>query len=212
MLVLLGVAAIWPELLSIGVRRFVWPLGAADWPRNVNIQPLSRDLVVAAGESVDVRMRLNRGWTDDLRAWVIWQENGQPPRRELMSPSGDRGYSQTNASVRGDLTYWVEAGDDSTAAYPGHVHIVQRPAVTHATARIQPPPYAAVVGSSVQSLQDGRAVALPGSEATVEIGVTKPIGRDGQGRALMQLRETGGETHSFVPMDGTLKQIGRAHV
>ena len=64
-----------PSWARTGAYRYLYPLGAIEWPRNVSIVPLTGTEVVALGESVTVRMRIERGWHERLRAVVRLRES-----------------------------------------------------------------------------------------------------------------------------------------
>ena len=72
--VLTGILLFFPAWARTGLYRYVDPLGPVEWPRTVQIAPLSFDQAVAVGESATLGMRIVRGLTDTLRGVVQLRE------------------------------------------------------------------------------------------------------------------------------------------
>ena len=104
-----------PDWVRTGLYRYIDPFGAVEWPRRVEIVPLTAAESVAMGESVTVRMAVQRGLHDRLRAIVQLREpNGEVSVRTAQRDS-DSTFFATIDAVTSDLEYWFEAGDASTA-------------------------------------------------------------------------------------------------
>ncbi|MCH8052827.1 MAG: hypothetical protein IH895_02095, partial [Planctomycetes bacterium] len=69
-------AAVGSPWLSTGVQRFLLPFAPTQWPRTVQIQPLTEDLLIASGESVVVSMEVTKGQSDSLRAYLFMSTAG----------------------------------------------------------------------------------------------------------------------------------------
>lgn len=186
-----------PALLSIGIPRFIVPFSPVDWPHRVEIEPLTGDRVIAIGEPLTVNMRVVRGWSPRLRAWVVWQEEGQPLRHELMSAGEPGAYSQSWRRVHRSATYWFVAGDDSTRDRPGRVRVVEAPTLEEATVEFEPPAYAASLGILSVPLESAQISVLEGSRAVVELRSSKPVGQDPGGADRVRLVADDGTVAPF---------------
>ena len=82
----------------------------------------------------------------------------------------------------GDLVYWFEAGDASTADAPCRVTVVKPPAVLEAGGRVVAPAYAQPRAPEELDLAGGDVRAVVGSTLTVSVRSSKPVGIDGEGR------------------------------
>ena len=74
MIVLAVVGSNW---ISTGAYRFLLPFAPIQWPRTVQIQPLTEDLLIASGESVVVSMEVTKGQSDSLRAYLFMSTAGR---------------------------------------------------------------------------------------------------------------------------------------
>lgn len=191
----------WPPFVAVGLARYAWPWGSADWPRRVQIEPITGDVIAAAGEPITVQMKVTRGGSPRLRAWAAWREKGKPVRRELMSPDADNAYSLTLDRAPSDGTYWFEAGDDTTEDRAARVRTAARPAVVRARIRFSPPRYAASLGEAVESLESGRTEGLEGSVARAEFELSKPVSRGDKGRPAVALATLAGESIALAADD-----------
>lgn len=189
-----------PALLSTGIPRFIIPFSPVEWAHRVQIEPLTGDRVIAVGEPLTVNMRVVRGWSPRLRAWVVWKEEGQPLRHELMSAGEPGAYSQSWRRVHRSATYWFLAGDDSTRDRPGRVRVVEAPVLEEAAMTLVPPTYAASLGTARRPLESGQISVLEGSRAVVELRSSKPIGQDPDGADRARLVADDGTTQPFEPV------------
>lgn len=203
---LFGVMAIAPDWTRTGLERYVDPLGTTEWPRTVLIKPLTSDLVAAVGDSQTIRMTVSRGMSESLRAVVYLREAGDRPTALAMRREPDGTFAATIDALTRDLDYWFEAGDDSTAKYPFHIRIVERPAVLEVRARIEPPAYADAIPERSADLSGGPVTAISGSTAHIEVRSSKPFTSNSDGR-VSQLRLGDGQT---VPLEAADDQQTRA--
>lgn len=177
---LIAIAGAAPHWVRAGASRYLDPFGATEWPREVSIVPLTGDLRAAIGESVTVRMMVQRGWHEALRSLVYIREADAAPVPLAMRHDGDRGFSATVDSVTRELTYWFEAGDDTTKKRPYVIRVFPRPEIAEATARIEAPHYALGVPPRTHDFSDGPAVATIGETVTFVVRSTKPCPTPGE--------------------------------
>ncbi len=214
LLVLVGAMFVAPTWVRTGVERYAYPFSDTEWPRRTSIVPLTSRQTVALGESITVRMRVDRGLHDSLRGVVHLRERDGRENVLAMQRQRDGTFYTTIDAVTDDLTYWFEAGDASTRRTPGTLRVVRRPEVVEALATIEPPPYAAGVAARVRDLADGPIRAPLGGFVTVAIRSSKPIPispvqeGDGAGSPVGLLTE-GGE---FLEFDRTLDDPRRLTV
>jgi hypothetical protein len=174
-LLLMGLAWVAPDWPRTGLYRYLYPLGAVEWPRDVEIAPITVGDVVPFGESYTVRMRVTRGLTEELRGVVRVEEADGQQSALAMRRSADGTFESTIDSVTGDLTYWFEAGDDSTVAAPYTLRAVRRPEVMEAVVSVHAPAYAGDRPPRQQDLRDGPIAAPLASEVVVDVQFSKPL-------------------------------------
>lgn len=173
-LVLLAAAA--PAWVHTGWQRYTAPLGPTEWPRTVEIEPLTGDLKVALGESAAIRMRVRRGLTETLRGVLRLQDAGGPLVPLVMQRVGEDGeFHATVDAIGRDLKYWFEAGDDSTESSPRWIRAVPRPEVLECLLTVEPPPYALGQRPRTHDLKSGAARAPVGGFVTVAVRASKPL-------------------------------------
>lgn len=182
------VAAV-PDWVSIGLKRYLQPLGPTEWPRSVAIRPISGDLTVPVGDSVTVRMEVDRGLHDALRAVLCLRDESGQVSRLAMHRDADETFYFTVDSVTVDLAYWFEAGDDSTERAPAAIRTVRRPEVSEAVVTVRPPAYAATRTARVHDLNGGPVKAPIGGMAEIAIRSTKPIPREDAAAARLRLAD-----------------------
>ena len=167
--------------LAIIAARLVTPFAAPAWPKRVRIELASNvPTRVAAGQKIDVRMSLARGFKPSLKPILYYQlDNG--PVQQLFMAHGDGTAFGSSLDARlepgqsgGTMRVWVEAGDDKQELPP--VAIVPRLTIRSITARITPPAYAKNRPTQTQDLATGPAVAAEGSGIAIEVGFNKPLG------------------------------------
>ncbi len=163
-----------PGWMRTGLSRYLDPLGGVEWPTVVALVPESGDLRVPLGESATVRMQVVRGLSPTLRGVVHVMDADGHRSRLTMSRDGDGFFAEIDG-ITSDLEYWFEAGDAHTRSAPGHIAVVQRPAVASALVRIYPPAYAADRPVVEQPLTAAPIEATIGSRMEFDIVSTKPV-------------------------------------
>ncbi|MCH8241715.1 MAG: hypothetical protein IH897_03765 [Planctomycetes bacterium] len=196
-LLLLSVSALGAVLMTApnwartGLYRYIHPFGAIEWPRVVQIVPMTDSEAVAMGESVTVRMAVERGMRENLRAFVhVRGPDGEVVRLAAQRDVDDTFFTIIDA-VTTDLEYWFEAGDADTASHPFTIRVVRRPEVVAALAEVAPPAYADWQTHSTHALTEGPVNAPVGGRVKITIRASKPIPR-GASRARGGLRFTNG--------------------
>ncbi|UCE60291.1 MAG: hypothetical protein JSU63_00790 [Phycisphaerales bacterium] len=175
---LAGVLFSQPGWLQTGFYRYVYPFGEIEWPRNVQILPLTAMQTVALGESVSVRMEIGRGLHDDLRGIVYLRSRNGSVASLAMQRDRDGSFYAAIDTVTEDLDYWFEAGDATTERNPFTIRVVRRPAVVEALATVEPPPYASSHPVVTQDLADSSVEAVIGGYVTVGVLASKAIPSD----------------------------------
>ena len=189
--VLSTVLLVSPGWARVGLYRYIHPWGEIEWPRDVSILPLTGDRTVAVGESVTVRMNVQRGLHDALRGVVHLREPDGGITTLAMQRDLDNTFYATIDAVTTDLAYWFEAGDDNTVRSPYGIRVVRRPQVVEALAAVEPPPYASSQGTRVHDLSDGPVNAPIGGQVQVTLRASKPIPPDSAGTSVGLRTETG---------------------
>jgi len=163
------------DWVRIGFYRYVYPTGEIEWPRTVSIVPLTRDQAVAIGESVTVRMEVNRGLTGALRGEVHLREPDGRSWTQAMQRDREGTFYATIDAVTEDLRYWFVAGDDTTVRAPFTIRVVRRPEVVEVLATVEPPDYATERPPRVLDLSGGEIEASLGASVRIDITASKPI-------------------------------------
>jgi len=170
--------------MQIGVYRYLYPFGEIEWPRSVSLLPLTGHQAVAVGESVTVRMAATRGLHDELRGLVRLREPDGKTATLAMQREPDGTFAATIDAVTQELTYWFEAGDDSTQRSPFTIRVVKRPEIVEAWCVVKPPPYAGRRRSETHDLSEGAVPAPIGGEVDITVRASKPIPADPTGDAV----------------------------
>lgn len=196
-----------PGWLGTGLYRYIHPFGEIEWPRRVEIVPLTGTQLVAMGESVTVRMGVARGLHSTLRPVVHLREpDGARLSLAMQRADAKDVFYATIDAVTSDLTCWFEAGDDSTERSPFTIRAVRRPEVMEALATIEPPPYAAGRPTRTQDLSNKPVNAPIGGFVTVRVRASKPIPPDPTASQLGLRQESGGLV-PFEPVAGTRDEL-----
>lgn len=175
-LVLLAImAAVHPDWLRVGAKRYLSPWEEVEWPSSVSIRSLTGDQVVALGDSANVQLQVIGGWSEDLRPLVHYREADGSTGTIALRNDGNAQYSATIEAVTNDLTYWFEAGDTSTEKHPATVRVVRRPEIIEAMALIERPPYAAEAPARLMDLRDARIHVAVGGLITVQLKASKKL-------------------------------------
>ncbi|MCP4249154.1 MAG: hypothetical protein GY778_19085, partial [bacterium] len=181
-----------PGFASIGLRRYAAPLADVQWPRRVEIIPLSVDTRVAVGEAVNLELRIARGMSPKLRPLVrLRGADGNVTNQSMQRQGADR-YSCTISAITEDLTCWFRAGDDTTRDRPLHIKVVHRPVVVDALVVVDPPDYAPQAEVVALDLGSGHLSATRGSRVHLTVRSSKPIRASVDGAADAELIFTKG--------------------
>ncbi|MCZ6653988.1 MAG: hypothetical protein O7D91_13295, partial [Planctomycetota bacterium] len=73
---MIAIAVVGPDWISTGAYRVLLPFAPIQWPRTVQIQPLTEDLLIVSGESVVISMEVTKGQSDSLRAYLFMSTAG----------------------------------------------------------------------------------------------------------------------------------------
>ena len=184
-----------PGFVQTGLQRYVAPTSAIEWPREVQIVPLTGDMLVAVGESATLRMRVIRGHDPGLRCVMHLRSSDGQRSTLTMRREGESEYTTTISAITEDLSYWFKAGDDSTADRPLHIRVVPRPTVVEALATVHPPPYALYATPVLSDLTGGDLSAVAGSRLRVSIRSNKPVRAEADGTADASLECTDDSRH-----------------
>jgi len=209
MLSVTGLVLAAPQASHLAIKRWLVPLGEAQWPRRVQLVTQNQDPVWPIDTPMRFAVKVQQGYHQAMRTWVAYR---------LVEPGGDTGpwqsllmneQSDTNQAkehhpgvferlvdlgqaLTSDssrplpmVEYYFEAGDDITQ--PQMMQLVTRPTVVSVTVDIQPPVYA-------QGLVDQRHVTLDpqagplaiagiliGSTIDISVVVNKPLPVPDQG-------------------------------
>ncbi|MBI4718815.1 MAG: hypothetical protein HY763_13490 [Planctomycetes bacterium] len=177
-----------PDWTRTGLYRYLHPFGAIEWPRTVSLRPLTGGLSVALGESVTVRMSVERGWYPTLRGMLHLRESDGDTVTLAMQHDGEGTYSTTVDAVTEDLTYWFEADDDSTRLTPFTIHVVRRPEVLEAVATVEPPAYVRERTLRKHDLREGPIRAPVGGTVCLALRTSKPVLEAGTDEPRVGLR------------------------
>jgi len=191
-----------PDFASAGLRRYAAPFSGIEWPREVEIVPLTADKRVAAGESVTLRIRIVRGLRPGLRPLAHLHTTGAETTTLAMQREAPGDYACLVSAIYNDMTCWFEAGDDDTRDRPLHIKVVRRPAVVEALAIIDPPSYVPRRADPVvMDLGTDEVFAVPGSTVTVLVRSSKPLGTVAGGAPDAALELTEGSEIALVFTD-----------
>src|SRR4051812_18050995 len=128
------------DLAKIAGNRLL--LGAAVWPKRVEIDAAPVPRRVPVGQRLDVSLALKKGDRASQKSLVYYQYDDGPVIKEYMI-RGDTGRYTASIDARSgakQLKVWMAAGDDETA--PTLVDVVPRLAIERVDATITPPAYA----------------------------------------------------------------------
>lgn len=148
--------------------------GNAKYPKNTEItvtRPLPAK--IAAGQRLDVRMKVTKGDKASLKPVVFYKYDNGPVQQQIMSRNDDGTYSvAVDAKGSEKMTVWMKAGDDQTD--PSSVIVVQRLAIVKVEAKVTPPPYSKVEPHTV-NLSEAPAMLTYGSNVELSVIFNKPL-------------------------------------
>lgn len=172
---LLLIAVVAPHWVRTGWTRYTAPLSQVEWPRTVDIEPLTGDLKVAIGESATVSMRVRRGLTDTLRGVLRLKDSGGDLVPLVMQRTADGEFNANVDAITRDLVYWFEAGDDTTESTLFRIRAIHRPELLECLATVEPPVYAHSSAPRTHDLKDGTVRAPIGGTVSISIRSSKPL-------------------------------------
>ncbi len=165
-----------PELAMIGRSRLLTPWTPAEWPRRVQIDPLTQDMAAAFGEGVTASMRVVRGDHEYLRAYIEWGTPGGSRRRTPMLRDTGGIYRFTIEDVRAPIEYAFVAGDDDTRERMFMIRVARRPELAGAHAVVSPPPYAAGMPPVTLTVGEEPLRVVRGSVVRIEATARRDAG------------------------------------
>lgn len=160
MIALVTIIVASPGWVQTGFYRYLHPFSSIEWPHTVSIIPLTGDITAAIGDSVTVRMEVERGWKDTLRGVVRMIEPSGTIHTMTLHNDREGTFYTTIDSITRDMSYWFEAGDDDTKDHPYQIRVIKRPEVVEALVEIEPPPYAVDYSVGIRDLRD-QSVSAP---------------------------------------------------
>ncbi len=185
---LLALATLLGPLAGTIAGRLIDPLNPNhQWPKRFGVaagelptlHPTNRPLVVSA--------TLTKGDPDRVEPVVLYRLGATGPVRRVLMTRNDDGTFAASIDPRlaeqaasGDLSVWVEAGDDTST--PEVVRVVRRPALVSAVLDVVPPPYARGerdVSPRRVDLTEGAAFVGVGSDVSITLGFSKPLADEG---------------------------------
>lgn len=192
LLVLAGIAAASPGHAATAARRWLMPLGDAEWPKRVEVVNTTGATVWPIDAALPLGAKVVRGDYQGLRVWAHYRlrhgNEAGPWQRGIMSPAQSPGdyellieLSQL-ASPGADnavIEFYLAAGDDRTPT--AGILLTPRPAVVGSSVSIQPPAYAEglidplEVDLHGQSGPVATAAALAGSRVVWTLRFNKPL-------------------------------------
>src|SRR6266850_333948 len=151
-------------------------LGADKWPRRTQIDVIKGlPAKVAAGQRIELRMRLSKGDKQGLRPKVYYQYDNGAVQQQFMTRNEDGTYTAP-IDARGEkMQVWMKADDDQTD--PATVAVVQRLAINRVEGIVTPPPYAKLEPTSV-NLSEAPATVVFGSTIQLRVSFSKPLAQD----------------------------------
>ncbi len=210
-----------PDAAATAAKRWLLPLGGAEWPRRTHLTSLSNEAVQPADAPLRLAMRVEKGYEPGMRAWVYYNvhalpapgstENSGGPRQwqsVLMSeqaPAGAVGSADEPASRSGMFERLVDLSPDLAEILAGS----GTSSATAAAGATSLPPRGAIVefyfkaGDNVTESRTVRVVPRPAVTSVVaEIeppayakGLIKP-------ETIAMHRQTG-RTASMSAMQGS---------
>lgn len=166
---MIGMSISLPELAQVGRSRVFLPWLATEWPRRVQIAPLTGDMTAALGESATSAMSVERGDHPYLRAFIEWGPIGGERRRSPMRREADGCFRFTFENIRAPIEYAFVAGDDDTRDRLSRISVARRPEAEESRLVLQPPEYVRSGATVVHVLGTEPVTAVRGSRATIEV-------------------------------------------
>ena len=172
-LVVLGLA--FSDYARIALARLL-VVNAPAWPKMVEIS-LLQDVPpkAAAGQRIEMRMRLARGDSPGMKPIVFYRYDDGPVQQQIMTRGQDGDFGVSLDARGRTMNVWVKAGDDQTE--PRVVQVVPRLALAGVQASVAAPAYARVAPLAVDMTQMP-ASAVAGSAVELTLLFNKPLAPD----------------------------------
>ncbi len=130
-----GVVFVAPASSVLAAKRWVLPLGDAQWPRRTEIVSTTRAKVWPDDTPIRLQARVERGYRDGMRMWVVYRlDEDQSWRQALLNEQGvggrsDSGEAQATRAAQGamfevvlelshELASLVTTAEDATREMP----------------------------------------------------------------------------------------------
>ena len=213
--ILCAVVAAAPSAASTSAKRWLMPLGDAQWPYRQAIESLTDDAVRPVDGKVRLRAKVTWGYTENMKMGIAYRvvewdgtegdwQRVRVSEQRASAVAGERGVFETLVEVPAPvarslmageqpgatLEYRFEAGDFTTE--PAELTLAARPEVVSVIATITPPDYARgilseqVVPMHEQQDRVATASAYVGSSVTLRVEFNKPIPTDLARRAASE--------------------------
>ena len=188
------VGLVWHRPLGQALVRLAHPGHhyAAPQPFHLTVTPGDARLV--QGEDVVMNVRVEGDAPD--RLFLYYKEGESGEREETLMPP----YAFRFASVREDISYWIQGGPVRTPVY--RIKVLRHPLIRALQVAVEPPGYAKQ-DMRILEPNAGEVRALKGSVVLIEATASKPLSRaslvlDHGGRHGMRLVEKGATTEFTV--------------
>ncbi len=192
-----------PGASGLAARRWLDPLGPAQWPNRTRVRSLIGERVWASDTPLRLRAVVERGYSQGMRIWAVYrvvepagghsqwqsllmsQQAQSPDHPNSHQPGSSRGFferlvdvtdklpSQAQPETPRRVEFYFLAGDDRTA--PQTLRLVARPAVKSVTAVIEPPAYASGLVQTQRHRLDQQTSQLATTDALVGSTVNMQI-------------------------------------
>jgi hypothetical protein len=102
---------------------------------------------------------------------LVTLDGSQPTRVEMTKSLNDPLYFGNISAIKGDLTYWIEYGEQRTA--PFQISVFDYPAVERIDAEVAFPSYTGLAAAAIPDTR--RVSAVEGSSLTLRLQLNKPV-------------------------------------
>jgi hypothetical protein len=172
--------AVGPEYLMVAMSRLLTPFEGQAWPKRTMIEVISpTPNRIAAGNSLDLRIRLVKGDKPSAKTIVFYQlERNGPVEQQLMNRNSDGSFSASldaqldSGRDVGVMTVWMRSGDDSKTLSP--IAVMPKLAIKRVEAVVAPPPYADLPPQTFD-LSAASPTITVGSRVTLKIEFNKEL-------------------------------------
>ncbi len=195
-----------PEWLRTGAMRYVAPFAPYEWPRRVQIEPLTQVVHLARGESAILRMRVLAGQAAGLRGLLHLVDRSGRETILAMHRNADFEYRCVVDGLREHTTFWFSAGDNDTRKRSGSIFVLHRPTIVDATAHVGVPSYVDQSRRVEFDLLSSAARAVEGAPIDLVLISSKPA-QAFDGTAGAWLKHDDGQVTPLVVDDGDRRRL-----